>query len=394
MWCYLHNRAEHGVKILLFKADPLVNKQRHRCTVMIKSKEKTLASSPLVIFELDIQGNVLSMAGGHLDRLELVPEKIIGQSGFRIRNLPVRRVHFDRVVNNKKPIVFSFPFRRYFFETTLTPVLDEQGNVESVTGLSLDITKRIKLENTIDEEHHKLIATQRLNSLAGIANGLAHEINNPLAIISGFSQQLFEMAAAPELKKDRVAYLTERIVVTCERMHRIIVGLQNFSRSSTGEPMELTDIAEIVADCAELYKTRFEASEITYLENINAQDTRLICRPMEVSQSIFNLFTNAFEALREIENPEIKVTVEESGDYLELRVQDNGCGINPNFRSKVFEPFFTTKKVGEGVGMGLSTAKGLIECNNGTLELGKGNKGTTIIIRLPKYESGLRARTA
>ena len=104
---------------------------------------------------------------------------------------------------------------------------------------------------------------------------------------------------------------------------------------------------------------------------------------MQISQALFNILINAFEATLGIEQPWVKLEFRDHGDEVEISVLDNGRGIKDGIRSRVLEPFFTTKEVGEGAGLGLSTSRGLVESHGGRLELSETHPFTRFTITLP-----------
>jgi signal transduction histidine kinase len=233
----------------------------------------------------------------------------------------------------------------------------------------------------------KLIHTSRLAALGEMAAGIAHEVNNPLAIISGSLQQL-------ERKFDRQEFIdiealkrhTQRSQQAIERITKIINGLRLFSQQSDTLPKVTVPLKEIVNDtlgfCAEMLKARYVRLEI---EDI--PDVMIECHPVQISQVLINLIKNAEDALgAEAEESErwVKIIFEEKVELLKIHVVNGGKRIPDEIQDKLFIPFFTTKGVGEGTGLGLSISRGIMQEHGGDLILNDSENQTTFTILLPK----------
>ena len=139
---------------------------------------------------LDEDGTITQLAGALIDQLH-IDREAVGQSAFKVQNFPCRRAQFKRAMKGHSFSINS-TMGNHSYETEFSPIFDEKDSnkVVGIMGLTLDVTKSLQVEQFLDEERHKIFASQRLNSLATVTNGIAHEINNPLAIISGYAEQL------------------------------------------------------------------------------------------------------------------------------------------------------------------------------------------------------------
>lgn len=254
------------------------------------------------------------------------------------------------------------------------------------------------IEKTVNERTAELVASQqqvldqqqslinsaRLSSLGEMAAGIAHEINNPLAIIStvvmDIRKKQQKQKLTPELLEDRLVDIDQTIL----RMTGIIQGLRNISRDSSRDKLEhvaMTDVMkDVLAICAQ--KFRNHSVDLRYNEEKFA-GVSLPCRRVQLAQVLMNLLNNGFDAVQELDGEKwIEIDFIQKGDQIVLVLTDSGSGIPEEVAAKIFQPFFTTKDVGKGTGLGLSLSKTIVENHGGTLEIGE-SEHTQFKITLP-----------
>ncbi len=351
--------------------------------------EHLLSSVNILAFFLSKEQILVSLYGGLARQLQIIPEESIGLSLARLPQLPIKKNHLRKALAGEA-FAITINIQGISYETQLQPWVDE-GEVIGVVGLTLDVTKQIAMEQYFDEERHKMLAAQRLNSLAGVTSGLAHEINNPLAIISGYAQQLLQQAQSGQINTDRIIFTTQKLVDTCHRCHRIIEGLKSFSRDASADTMESCSINTLVEDSLLLCQGRFEAMNVKLLWTPLSQDFHIEGRRLQLMQCLFNLLTNACEAAGEQGGGDVKIEVEEQEGKILFHVIDNGPGIPESLWVKDFEPFFTTKSENRAVGIGLSSTKGIVEEHDGKLSFHTKPGHTVFTITLPKQHAALSA---
>ena len=348
--------------------------------------EHALASSPLLLFTVSKEGRLQAISGADIEKLGLDKKDLLGSSPLRNHSIPITRSHFKKAMAGEK-ITFTTNIKNYVYETILTPEANKDGEIIGCSGFSIDVSNRIKMEQALDEERYRATAAQRINSLAGMANGLAHEINNPLAIISGFAQQIEEMIKSNSISSPIAQKFINRIIENCERIHQIITGLQNFSRDAGNDPLEDTSLKEILNHTERLCIRRFEEAGVKLDILRPEKDFTIPCRSIQIQQILFNLLINGLDAINDDKNKGkdnwVRLEISKRGKLIEITVQDSGPGIPSTNRSKIFEPFYTTKEVGEGTGLGLSTAKGLAESHGGTLDIKQNEPNTTFVLEIP-----------
>ncbi len=256
-------------------------------------------------------------------------------------------------------------------------ISDKQGRIFRCVGILEDITEERQTEM-------KMMQTSKMASLGEMSAGLAHEINNPLAIIAGRSQ-----AIVTHLKKGGtdcalVQKNVDSILTTVGRIEKIVHGLKTFSRDSSSDLFETVKVRDIIEDTFSFCRSRFENNGIQlrcYLEN---EHLELDCHSSEISQVILNLLNNAFDAIQTIQEKWVEVQILDKNDCVLINVRDSGHGIPEGLQLKILQPFFTTKETGKGTGLGLSISKGLVERHRGAFYIDSTDPHTCFCIYLPK----------
>ena len=235
----------------------------------------------------------------------------------------------------------------------------------------------------LDEQ---LLQTQRLASIGQLSAGIAHEINNPLAIIRQEAEWLEHL-----LKNEKFKDIQElqdfgdslRVIVQqVDRCTEITGNLLNFARKR--EPViQATHINKIIKDMAALVEREARHSNIDIIQEFQPDLPAILSDPPLLRQVILNLLTNATQAIGK--DGAVTITAARAGsDGLKITVRDTGCGIAPENLSKIFDPFFTTKPEGQGTGLGLAICHGIIYRLGGAISVASEvGKGTTFTISLP-----------
>jgi C4-dicarboxylate-specific signal transduction histidine kinase len=232
-------------------------------------------------------------------------------------------------------------------------------------------------------EQERNIQSAKLASLGEMSAGIAHEINNPLAIIIIKLETLKKKITKGSMGSDQLLADLMKVHSSSMRISKIVKGLRVASRDSTTDPYEKVKINTLVEDTIALCSERFKCEDID-LEFSSDVDEVVNCRPAEICQVLFNLLSNAHDAVGEQSIKKIHIAVDNVGDFVELSVEDSGHGVPDAYAERVFEPFFTTKDVGKGTGIGLSISKGIIEKHGGKLEYDPASAQTRFTIKLPR----------
>ncbi len=267
-----------------------------------------------------------------------------------------------------------------------TPSHHEFKIVESCLDLFLVGLDKINANTTILSQQTQITQSAKMASLGEMAGGIAHEINNPLAILRGRFEQLRSVLNHPEINRDMALKFCESGVQMTDRLKRIIQGLRQFSRDGAQDPMVPVKLTDIINDtlvfCSEKFKTRGIQLEVPEIP----PDLSIAGRHTQISQVILNLLNNAFDAVCNLSDKWVKLQVvlpEGQPNICKILVTDSGPGISKETADKLFQPFFTTKGVGQGTGLGLSISLGIIKDHGGVLTYDRSCPNTRFVIDLP-----------
>ncbi len=277
------------------------------------------------------------------------------------------------------------PYNQMWFRARLNQVQVPPDQPRLVTMAIQDITESKRLRDDLEVLRAAQINSAKLASLGEMAGGVAHEINNPLAIIQNKTLQIEQMLQDSPVPRSRVQTELTKISETCTRIARIIKGLKAFARNADADPFMPTDLRTIVDDALSLCQQRFRNHHVEVRVSIGGAPVAE-SRATQLVQVLVNLLNNAYDAVVGQPHPWIEITLSEGLDSVQIAVTDSGPGIPQALRSKVMEPFFTTKGVGSGTGLGLSISRGILEQHGGVLSLDETNQHTSFILKLPRNQ--------
>jgi signal transduction histidine kinase len=266
----------------------------------------------------------------------------------------------------------------------LSPMRDEAGEVTSVVVLMTDITDAAMIQA-------KLMHTEKMAAVGQLVSGVAHEVNNPLTAIMGFSDLLMENPEVPgSARKDLQVILEE-----AQRTKEIVQNLLSFARQRPPQRQRV-QLNDILRKTIALRAYDFANHGVQIVERFDEGLPELTGDSHQLQQVFLNILNNAYDAVHVTGRPgliEIE-TVQDLG-WLEVLFRDNGEGIrNPE---RIFDPFFTTKEVGQGTGLGLSICYGIVREHEGEIMCANNQDtpGATFSVRLPvRTRSDLHIVTA
>lgn len=265
----------------------------------------------------------------------------------------------------------------------------------STTGLILTmlvigiVTEYIRERLTREKAEHQQNAfgKSRLASLGELAAGVAHEINNPLAIINGRTSRILRAMnkRSQVIDQDKVRSDLESILITVERITKIINSLRKVSGKQGEKYDEEFPVASVVEDVINIVGEKLDSNGVVLEYNHLSIDKDLYIQGdfTQLSQVFINLFNNSLDAMSDLEKKWIKINSLEVDGKITLTFTDAGTGINEEVSEKIFDPFFTTKEVGKGTGIGLSLSHKIIKNHGGELSYDSTCDNTSFVIILP-----------
>jgi signal transduction histidine kinase len=292
---------------------------------------------------------------------------------------PLRRLHRDAQALSEMKLETSFDWRG----TTEIGAVGHSLN-EARERLRASIED---LNQKVEQRTQQVVEAERHSALSMMAAGMAHEINNPIAIIAGQAQRIRRQMSRggspdPAILTDAI----DKIESTVERVSKITKSLRTYSRDGSHDPFEPTDLRSIVKDSESLLGQRLKTHSVGWETELPESPVLVQARVVELGQVMINLIGNALDAVESGPAQErrwIRVRLDQNNGLARLEVVDSGPGIPPEVRERLMTPFFTTKPIGKGTGLGLSISRTIIESHGGTLSLAPDSPNTCFVITLP-----------
>lgn len=265
------------------------------------------------------------------------------------------------------------------------PVKNKDGSVFRIVGVSTDITERKLAESWLNEHEEELAHVGRLSALGEMATTLAHELNQPMCAISSYSQACMNLIGNQYADNGELIQVLNKVTGQAQRAGKIIRRINEFARKESLR-LATVDLSQIIDNALELARAGAFRSGVRIIFDRPELPVHVCVDRLQIEQVVLNLIRNALDALHSTSQQDKLVRVKVNGkqpEFVEVQVSDNGKGIAPTTSKKVFEPFFTTKA--NGVGLGLSISRSIIEAHCGRLTLEPAPKqGATASFTLPK----------
>ncbi|MCM2349382.1 MAG: ATP-binding protein [Bacteriovoracaceae bacterium] len=307
-------------------------------------------------------------------------EKAIGNNFFDLVKKQVTRLS-----QNQEVVFFDFLSVSNDLERYYNCSVSSRNKGQFVLYIQ-DNTEKYLQEKLIKAQEGKILQSSKLASLGEMAAGVAHEINNPLAIINVSANMLKKLLVRNKIQIPAIETCVNNIEGTVSRISKIITVMRAISR----EPMEFrkeeVPLMDLIHDVFALCGERFKNNEVDLrlkIPDVGLGPT-LYCDRVQLSQVLLNLLNNAYDATEGTHNRWIEVQYFEDSSYDMLSVKNSGKKISLDIIPKIFNPFFTTKEVGKGTGLGLSISKSILERHEGNIELRPESENTCFVLKLPK----------
>jgi len=248
--------------------------------------------------------------------------------------------------------------------------------------IATDITEHKLAEKALNDIQEQLFQTNRMASLGQLSAGAAHEINNPLAGIIGFTEATLSDLKNQKIAPDKIARSLGIVLKNAERCRIIMRNLLNFARVKELSKQE-SDINILIDDALALVEHKTTAQNIRVVKTYDKNPCKVNIDRDMMTQVFINVISNAQNAMPD--GGELFVSTWSENNFALIEFKDTGTGIEKEGLLKVFDPFFTTRQPGQGVGLGLSISYSIIKRHDGSIEAksdGK-DKGTSFIIKIP-----------
>ena len=305
------------------------------------------------------------------------PAELIGKTCYELvhkTNEPPPNCPHVKTSAAKEPVTVGYfePYLGIHLEVTTSPIFNEKGRVIGSVHVARDVTERKRMEE-------RLIITDRLASVGELAAGIAHELNNPLTSVIGFSQLLLNGNVTSDVKKDLNIVYSE-----AQRAAEIVKNLLTSAGKHTPVKQPV-NINHVIAKVLKLRTYEQRVHNIRVNTHLSSNLSEIMADYFQLQQVFLNIIINAEHFMIAAHKRGTQtITTEITGNIIRVSFTDDGPGIPKENLGRLFDPFFTTKEVGKGTGLGLSICHGIIAEHGGTIyaesDLGK---GTTFVVELP-----------
>lgn len=266
----------------------------------------------------------------------------------------------------------------------IIPLVSEKGEVTNFMAVKEDITLRKELTAREQLRQEQMLHHARLAAMGEMAAALAHELNQPLAAIANFSGVVEHQLAVPQPNLAQAREVVDTIKGQALRAGDIVWRIREFSRKQESR-RESTDINALVRDVVRLADIAAKSREVVYEYDLAPGLPKVTVDRVQIEQVMLNLIRNGVEAMEDAAGEKqlrLASRLTENGRAVQLSVSDFGCGLPDRIATDLFTPFFTTKP--EGMGMGLSISRGIVEAHGGSLWVSPNAEvGTTFHFTLP-----------
>ncbi len=328
---------------------------------------------PAELYLRELDGSFVMMNRWGANFYGREPHEMVGQlasaydSGDEIETA---RQAQDRLLRTGEPVTQEYHYavaaREVTVLNTIFPVKDAEGRIFRIGGVTTDVTELHNARNQLRMAQDTLHQSEKLAALGQLLAGVAHELNNPLAVVLGRAAILQE-----KLEGTPHAAALQKLREAANRCARIVKTFLAMARQ-TGPRRQWVDVNALIEAALEMTTYSLRTTNIVWTVVPLAQDVKIEADEDQIVQVLINLILNAQQALEERaldRRIDIKAALSADGNWLTVTVADNGPGVPASIASRIFDPFFTTKAVGQGTGLGLSVCKSMIEAHGGRLLL-------------------------
>ena len=359
--------------------------------------QSILDNSPVSVITTDLDARVASYNRGSEIILGYTADEIIGQPVSRLYRDPadrmpiIEKMRSDGAVNDKEVMFRRKDGSDVPVSLTLAELKDNDGNAIGTVGMARDNSHRQALMNQV-------MQSERLAAVGRLAAGVAHEINNPLAVISevsGYLRDLIDMGRqdTEEFNEELHAGLP-KIAAQIKRCRNITTRLLNFARKSEAR-VEVADVAAALDEILPFLEKEARLALVTIHRDYPPDIPRVLIEEMQLEEIFINLVTNAIQALGEVGGGNIWLETEIHRDRVVVKIRDDGPGIAEDVRNRLFDPFVSTKPTGHGTGLGLSICYGIIKRYDGEIRVESNpDEGAEFQVILRVHRPPSEAKTA
>jgi two-component system NtrC family sensor kinase len=308
------------------------------------------------------------------------PTDVVGSSFLDL--CPDLRREGTNMLDQRKMFAAVFkPFNEFHFVRSDGSMVMCEGDTNLAQWHNRPVVQ-VRIREAAPDKHIGTLVrrAEKMSSLGQLIAGVAHELNNPLAVVVGYAQLLTKHPMTDETVGNNL----HRILHESERAAKIVRDLLLFARPCEPQ-MTVVDLNKLLHNVIDVRHRDFEDAGVEVRQRLQPGLCRTKADPIQLEQVINNLITNALHAMSNGYGPRmLGISTEENSPFIRVSITDSGCGISPEVMARMFDPFFTTKPVGKGTGLGLSISRTILEEHHGRIWVeSEPGKGATFHLELP-----------
>lgn len=278
------------------------------------------------------------------------------------------------------------------------PIGDKLGAIEKILVTIRDVSMLRQLQIQKDRQQKALaeaeqaviVQNSKMRALSEMSSGVAHEVNNPLMIIGGYSEMLIRMSRQDTIEPSKIQHYASHIIATVERIAYIVQSLQTFARSEDSQSLSPLSMQTLLSKVLALCESRINAKGIRLELKSEVDALQVEAHEAKLIQVFLGLIDNAILAVENADNKWIEINLKgnsrQDKKVVCVAILDSGSGVSIENRSRLFQPFFTTRLVGKGAGLSLSQALGILQSFGGSIAFDEQSAHTCFRIELPRIE--------
>lgn len=368
--------------------------------MVLESEEKIKAlidASHDIVFLVDRKGQIVS-ANARAEEALRKGNQLVGYN-FKEIVQPFFQDQFDehiaRILNKKISAEFSLiSTAKRNYDITISPIFKHGIEVSGLAVYMQDVTEILASQSEKKKLEEQLFQVQKLESVGTMAGGVAHDFNNYLGTILGYSSMGYDDSSEGTPAK---RYFNQIMTASKSAQHTV-KKILTFSRKSESNKLDRVNLVDVAKEAATMIEST-KPKEIELKTNLSVGSVEILGDSIEMQQVFINLFNNAFHAMEGAKQGHLQCNISNSlfeekhksviknfttKNIAGIRISDDGMGMTDQTTKRIFEPFFTTKNVGKGTGLGLSVVHGIIKNHQGELFVESTlGKGSTFYIYLP-----------